>query len=233
MATTAPEREAMRIRVYRQPRDQIGHWVAPASAAGKPCPHRCCQNYRVHPEHLPVRLDRAYLRSLSEEELERELGQYTNYVDTHEAGFLQVVAELTKREESQKRAVARKERARDRRQRAESEYRDEVYRQWLHAEAATKGVMLNKAGERAGINERSLFTGPESRVVKYASPELIEYFESHPRPTRASWFGSARSRREHLAGRRIGLWAPSKSHAAGMTTTEKTSGGYRSMTSWT
>jgi hypothetical protein len=64
--------------------------------------------------------------------------------------------------------------------------------------------MLNKAGQRAEVNERSLFTGPESRMRKYASPELIEYFESHPRPTRASWFGSARSRREHLAGRRIG-----------------------------
>jgi len=55
-----------------------------------------------------------------------------------------------------------------------------------------------------GIDERSLFTGPESRVRKYASPELIEWFASHPRPTRVSWFGSAAARRAHLAGRRIG-----------------------------
>jgi hypothetical protein len=79
-----------------------------------------------------------------------------------------------------------------------------VYRQWLGAEAATNGYMLNKAGKAAGIDERTLFTGPESRVRKYASPELFEFFESHPRPTRASWFGSAYSRRAHLAGRRIG-----------------------------
>jgi hypothetical protein len=203
MAVQSPTRVQV-FRDYYDERDRIGHFVKPPSAAGRPCPHRCCRNYRVHPEHLPVRLDRAYLRTLSSDDIERELDQYANYADTHEAGFLQVIAEMTRREESEKRGAARKERARDRRQRAESEYKDEVYRRWLQAEAETKGVMLNKAGLAAGINERSLFTGPESRVSKYASPELIEYFESHPRPTRASWFGSAKSRRAHLAGRRIG-----------------------------
>jgi hypothetical protein len=101
-------------------------------------------------------------------------------------------------------ADARGERARRRRQDAEQEYRDEVYRQWRAAEAATNGYMLNRTGLREGIDERSLFAGPESRVRKYASPELIEWFESHPRPTRVSWFGSAAARRAHLAGRRIG-----------------------------
>ena len=86
---------------------------------------------------------------------------------------------------STRRAAVRSERARRRRQDAEQEYRDEVYRQWLGAEAATNGYMLNKAGQRRGIDERSLFVGPESRVRKYTSPELIEWFESHPRPS--SW----------------------------------------------
>jgi hypothetical protein len=108
------------------------------------------------------------------------------------------------RGESARTAVARGERARRRRQDAEQEYRDEVYRQWRAAEAATNGYMLNRTGLREGIDERSLFAGPESRVRKYASPELIEWFESHPRPTRVSWFGSAAARRAHLAGRRIG-----------------------------
>lgn len=102
------------------------------------------------------------------------------------------------------RGAARGERARRRREAAEQEYRDEVYRQWRAAEAATNGYMLNRAGQRSGIDERSLFVGPESRVRKYASPELIEWFQSHPRPTRVSWFGSASARRAHLAGRRIG-----------------------------
>ena len=187
-----------------QARDQIGHWVKPPSMREHPCPHSCCRNARVHPANLPVRLSRDYLRGLSERELERELGQYQNYSDTHERGFLQVIAELGRREERAERAEARKERARHRRRRQDQEHRDEVYRQWLQAEAATRGVMLNKAGQRAGIDERSLFTGPESCVVKYASPELFEWFEIHGRPTRAAFLGSAKERRLYYAGRRIG-----------------------------
>ena len=79
-----------------------------------------------------------------------------------------------------------------------------MYRQWRAAEAATNGYLLNRAGQRRGIDERSLFAGPESRVLKYASAELIEWFQSHPWPTRVSWFGSAAARRAHLAVRRIG-----------------------------
>jgi hypothetical protein len=101
-------------------------------------------------------------------------------------------------------AAARRERARRRREAAEQEYRDEVYRQWRAAEAATNGFMLSRARQHRGIDERSLFTGPESRVLKYASAELIEWFQSHPRPTRVSWFGSAPARRAHRAGRRVG-----------------------------
>ena len=169
-----------------------------------PCPHRCCQNARVHPRNLPVKLDRAYLRDLSERELERELGSYGRYADQRERGFLQVVAEINRREESGRKTEARKERARAKYRREEQEYRDEVYRQWLTAEAATNGYMLNREGRRRDVDERSLFTGPESRVRKYASPELIEFFESHPRPTREIWFANPTRRRAYLAGRRIG-----------------------------
>lgn len=204
-------------------RDQLGHWVAPKDRRGRPCPHACCRHQRVHPDNLPTTLDRDYLRSLTPRELGEELAQYVNYADSHKRGLEQITAEVDRRgdadsdaldegyrskaddyERARERAAEGKERARDRQRRREDEWRDEVYRQWLQAEAATNGYMLNKAGRRAGINERSLFTGPESRVAKYASPELIEFFESHPRPTRASFLGSTRERREHLAGRRIG-----------------------------
>lgn len=197
---------ATRIRVYYDQRDRFGHFVKPAPGLGRPCPHACCRNRRPHPSHLPVKLDRQVLRGMGSDELERELEHYYHYRDTHGEGGLQIAAELDRRDESARKAAARKQRARERRQAAEAEYRDEVYRQWLKAEAETNGFMLNKAGLAAGVNERTLFTGPEARVRKYASPELIEFFESNPRPTRASWFGSARSRREHLPGRRIGLW---------------------------
>jgi hypothetical protein len=193
-----------RVRVYYNFRDRFGHFVAPPTSANRSCPHRCCQGRHPHPSHLPVRLDRQVLRGMGSDELERELEHYVHFYDTHGEGGLQIAAEIDRRTESQRKAAARKERAQRRRQDAESEYRDEVYRQWLRAEAETKGVMLNKRGLAAGVNERSLFTGPESRVRAYASPELFEFFESNPRPTRGSWFGSAQSRREHLAGRRIG-----------------------------
>lgn len=172
-----------RVRVARQARDQIGHWVAPASMRDHPCPHSCCMGKRPHPANMPVRLDRKFLRSLSEPELERELGSYQRYSDTHEDGFLQIVAEFRRREGVEERAHARSARARDRRAARNQEHSDEVYRQWLAAENATRGVMLNKAGERDGVNERTLFTGPASRVRKYASPELREWFEQRGRPT--------------------------------------------------
>lgn len=141
-----------------------------------------------------MRLDRAYLRSLSEDDLVAELGQYGRYADTHEAGYLQIIAEDQRRLASAERAAASRERARDRRARASSEHRDEVYRQWLAAENATNGYMLNAAGKRAGIDERTLFTGPASRVRRYASPELLEYFARHGRPTREAFTGGRQRR---------------------------------------
>jgi hypothetical protein len=189
-------------------RDRFGHWVAPPSAAGRPCPHQCCKNNRPHPRGLPVVIDRNYLRSLESDELERELDNYAFYRETHQRGALQVAAEIDRRADIARNRAARQERARRRRETAEQEYRDEVYRQWLRAESETRGVMLNRRGLAAGINERSLFSGPESRVKAYASPELVSYFEANPRPTRASYFGSATERRAHLAGRRIGLPRP-------------------------
>jgi hypothetical protein len=49
--------------------------------------------------------------------------------------------------------------------------------------------MLNRAGQAAGIDERSLFTGPESRARRYASEELLNHRQSHPRPTAAYFQG--------------------------------------------
>lgn len=209
MATARPRRpdgsvmEAFRHGRYSL-RDQLGHYVKREDATMRPCQHRCCAGKRVHPDKLPVKLDRRWLRTLTPAELEEELSQYTNYIDTHEEGFLQVVAEFDRREDIEKNAAARKMRARERRQQREQEYRDEVYRMWLQAENETNGYMLNKAGKAAGIDERSLFTGPQARVAKYASRELRDFFDAHGRPTRVSWFGSAAARRAHLAGQRAG-----------------------------
>ena len=151
------------------------------------------------PRSLPVVLDRQYLRSLNATDVEAEIRQYVNYIDTRPKAWGQITAESDRRDRAAKAAERRKDRYRAR----ESEYQDEVYRQWLTAEAATNGYMLNKAGRAAGINERSLFQGPEARVRKYASPELLAYFSERGRPTRVSFLGSARQRRESGARSRL------------------------------
>jgi hypothetical protein len=121
---------------------------------------------------------------------------YHRYADERTDGYVQVIAEAQRREDRQ----ASRERAADKRRRANSDYTDEVYRQWLAAENGIQGsVMLNKAGQKAGISERSLFSGPQSRVNKYASDELKEWFDQHPRMTRQEW--DRRQRADERAAR--------------------------------
>lgn len=45
------------------------------------------------------------------------------------------------------------------------------------------GVLVNKLGLSEGIQSESLFTGHLSRAKKYASEELIQWWEEHPRMT--------------------------------------------------
>lgn len=60
------------------------------------------------------------------------------------------------------------------------------------AEEGTHGSLLNAAGRAAPVDAYSLLMGPWSRVLKYGSPELIEWFEMHGRPSVAEfereWF---------------------------------------------
>jgi hypothetical protein len=51
------------------------------------------------------------------------------------------------------------------------------------AEEGAHGAMLNKEGRAAGVDAYSLMIGPWSRVLKYASPELIEHFQKVGRPS--------------------------------------------------
>ena len=65
--------------------------------------------------------------------------------------------------------------------RAEYEaYLDAVY---LAAETDTNGALLNRLGRSKGIDARSLFFGPFSRVEKYASEELYTWFHENGRIT--------------------------------------------------
>lgn len=51
------------------------------------------------------------------------------------------------------------------------------------AEEGAGGAMLNALGRAEHVDAYSLMLGPWRRVEKYGSPELIEWLQSHPRPS--------------------------------------------------
>ncbi|SEU46588.1 phage minor capsid protein [Nonomuraea wenchangensis] len=79
-----------------------------------------------------------------------------------------------------------------------------LYDEWLElqfiaAERYARGVLTNAAGRAAGIDGRTLLSGPQSRADKYASEELRAWWEQHPRMTlvefRAQMLGRASDRK--------------------------------------
>jgi hypothetical protein len=91
--------------------------------------------------------------------------------------------------ERRDKAAKKRARRRERESTSRDEFRAHLENEWIKAEEQTRGNMLNRAGQRADIDPRSLFTGPESRARKYASEELRRYWEDHPRVS-PSEFGS-------------------------------------------
>ena len=70
---------------------------------------------------------------------------------------------------------------------AKKSYKDHIAKAWVQAEEDTRGNVLTPEGERKGISLISLFSGPESRARRYASPELREWWDQHGRPSFAEW----------------------------------------------
>ncbi|WP_344161676.1 phage minor capsid protein [Nocardiopsis rhodophaea] len=64
---------------------------------------------------------------------------------------------------------------------AREQYRLFIERTYVAAETETRGFLLNAAGEAAGIDPMSLFSGPRARVERYASEELKRWFDEHGR----------------------------------------------------
>jgi hypothetical protein len=62
-------------------------------------------------------------------------------------------------------------------------FQEEADRMFWVAEGKTNGYMLNRDGLKAGVDPRSLFTGPESRARKYASRELLDFWQQYGRVT--------------------------------------------------
>ena len=167
-------------------RDIIGHWVTKQTRTQQMCQHACCRGYRVHPQNYPVILPNPLLRKASE----NDLAWHYEHAGSEKARA-QVLHELDRRDQADRRKAARHEEHQRRmlarsRQRslARHEERDRIY---FEMEKQTHGQNLNAAGRekarRGELDDRDLLTGPDSRVYRYGSDELIRYFESNPRPT--------------------------------------------------
>lgn len=62
-------------------------------------------------------------------------------------------------------------------------YDDDLRRQYVDAENATRGHLLTPEGRSKGIDPKSLFQGSSTHSNKWASDELKEYWEKNPRKT--------------------------------------------------
>src|ERR1022692_4706185 len=78
-----------------------------------------------------------------------------------------------------------------------AEWRDSAHAQFVAAEAATRGFMLNRRGRAAAIEPWSLWSGPATRAMAYASYELAEFWSANARLTVSEY------RRQIAAGHRI------------------------------
>lgn len=62
-----------------------------------------------------------------------------------------------------------------------AEYERFLLSQYEQAAEACRDALLNDRGWKANIEPISLFMGNRARAYAYASPELIEWWETHPR----------------------------------------------------
>lgn len=70
---------------------------------------------------------------------------------------------------------------------ARAAYRDYVHRQYIAAEAATRGNLVTREGQARGVDPKALFTGPEARARRWASDELKGWWDEHGRMTFAEF----------------------------------------------
>lgn len=62
-------------------------------------------------------------------------------------------------------------------------YGNVTFERYLAAENATRGHMLNPVGLAAAVDPYSLFHGPARRAAKYASRELLDWWQVNGRVT--------------------------------------------------
>jgi len=92
----------------------------------------------------------------------------------------QVLAEMQRRDIAADLREAREDRKRQKWAALRTERRSVVESEFINAEAATNGYMLNRLGVEAGVDPRTSFTGREARARKYASEDLLDCWQDHP-----------------------------------------------------
>lgn len=151
----------------------------------------------VEPEPEPEEVSQFFVDGMSDEQIDRDIGILMARNDYAHPRFAELTAELDRRD-GLANMVARSvttpvedagavteilaRRAPATAKAAEQELRAEWegwnYTQWLRAEEDTRGVLLNKEGQKlyrqGRIDPDDFFTG--KRSLKYASPELQEWF---------------------------------------------------------
>lgn len=66
---------------------------------------------------------------------------------------------------------------------AREAYDEALVAAYVAAEEGTNGKLLNERGRRAGVDAITLFMGPEIPAHAYASEELRDWWQRHPRVT--------------------------------------------------
>jgi hypothetical protein len=134
---------------------------------------------------------RADLKALTDDELAALMAT------AGEATVTAIIREIGRRE----RVAATKARDAARWAATYAAWHDAAYAQFLAAEAETKGYMLSRAGVAAGIDPFDLWSGPASKVAKYASEELRNYLLGNERLTISEYHRQDRANRrdERLA----------------------------------
>lgn len=72
-------------------------------------------------------------------------------------------------------------------QQTRADYETYIDTQWLQAESDCHGVLLARESRGAGVDSRSLFSGPISRAMKHSSAELQSWWGAHGRLTYAAF----------------------------------------------
>jgi hypothetical protein len=112
-------------------------------------------------------------------------------------GSVQAAAKLYRadgdedQEQDERRLITRRE--------ARALYDEYVYRQYLAAEDACNGYLLNAKARAAGINAASLFSGPARIAYARASDELKEWWAEHGRLTQAEFIESVTGKPQRWA----------------------------------